>query len=145
MKGNGLKIFGVALAVIVGIALICVFYSISTKNSFISMKEDINQQQANVEVALQRRADLIPNLVATVKGYATHEEKVFTEIAEASDSVFCVFSGSIRTSTKVSENSRVSISGVQRKIFFPQKKARKRYIRIWNLLLPSSTNFYVPT
>ena len=83
MKGNGLKIFGVALAVIVGIALICILYSISTKNTFISMREDINEQQANVEVALQRRADLIPNLVATVKGYATHEEKVFTEIAEA--------------------------------------------------------------
>ena len=44
MKGNGLKIFGVALAVIVGIALICILYSISTKNSFISMREDINEQ-----------------------------------------------------------------------------------------------------
>ena len=46
MKGNGLKIFGVALAVIVGIALICILYSISTKNSFISMREEINKQQA---------------------------------------------------------------------------------------------------
>lgn len=83
MKNNGLKIFGGILAVIVGIVLICIVYSISTKNSLISMKENINEQQGNVEVALQRRADLIPNLVATVKGYATHEEKVFTEIAEA--------------------------------------------------------------
>jgi LemA protein len=79
MKSKGLIIIGVILAVAVFIGL----YVIGTKNSFISMKEDINQQQANVEVALQRRADLIPNLVATVKGYATHEEKVFTEIAEA--------------------------------------------------------------
>ena len=79
MKSKGLIIIGVIRAVAVFIGL----YVIGTKNSFISMKEDINQQQANVEVALQRRADLIPNLVATVKGYATHEEKVFTEIAEA--------------------------------------------------------------
>ena len=79
MKSKGLIIIGVILAVAVFIGL----YVIGTKNSFISMKEDINQGQANVEVALQRRADLIPNLVATVKGYATHEEKVFTEIAEA--------------------------------------------------------------
>lgn len=47
------------------------------------MKEDVKNQQSQVEVALQRRNDLIPNLVATVKGYASHEEAVFTEVAEA--------------------------------------------------------------
>ena len=79
MKSKGLIIIGVILAVAVFIGL----YVIGTKNSFISMKEDINQQQANVEVALQRRADLIPNLVSTVKGYAKQEADVFTQVAEA--------------------------------------------------------------
>lgn len=52
-------------------------------NSLISMEEKIDGSWAEVENNLQRRADLIPNLVATVKGYARYEEKVFTEIANA--------------------------------------------------------------
>ena len=136
MKGNGLKIFGVALAVIVGIALICILYSISTKNTFISMREDINEQQANVEVALQRRADLIPNLVATVKGYATHEEKVFTEIAEARSKL----AGSIQSGdvNQMSEaNSNLS-SALSRLLVitenYPELKADTQFIQLQNQL-----------
>lgn len=132
MKGNGLKIFGVALAVIVGIALICIFYSISTKNSFISMREDINKQQANVEVALQRRADLIPNLVATVKGYATHEEKVFTEIAQARSKL----AGSINSGnlSEISAANDELSSALSRllvlKESYPELKANENFIAL---------------
>lgn len=52
-------------------------------NSFQTGDEEIKAQWAEVLNQYQRRADLIPNLVSTVKGYAAHEEKVFTEIAEA--------------------------------------------------------------
>ncbi|HHT49010.1 MAG TPA: LemA family protein [Firmicutes bacterium] len=52
-------------------------------NSFITNEEEIAGRWAEIENNLQRRADLIPNLVATVQGYAGHEEKVFTEIAAA--------------------------------------------------------------
>lgn len=52
-------------------------------NNFITLEEEIDGKWAEVENNLQRRADLIPNLVATVKGYAQHEEEVFTSIAEA--------------------------------------------------------------
>ena len=132
MKGNGLKIFGVALAVIVGIALICILYSISTKNSFISMREDINKQQANVEVALQRRADLIPNLVATVKGYATHEEKVFTEIAQARSKL----AGSINSGnlSEISAANDELSSALSRllvlKESYPELKANENFIAL---------------
>src|SRR5258707_7547307 len=52
-------------------------------NKFVSQEEAIKAQWAQVENQLQRRNDLIPNLVETVKGYATHEEGVFKDIADA--------------------------------------------------------------
>ncbi|MGN0729874.1 LemA family protein [Treponema sp.] len=52
-------------------------------NGLIDKREAVEQQWANVENQYQKRQDLVPNLVATVKGYASHEEGVFTQIAEA--------------------------------------------------------------
>jgi LemA protein len=52
-------------------------------NTFVSQDEAINQQWAQVQNQLQRRNDLIPNLVETVKGYAAHEEGVYKDIAES--------------------------------------------------------------
>jgi LemA protein len=52
-------------------------------NKFVSQEEAINAQWAQVQNQLQRRNDLIPNLVETVKGYATHEESVYKDIADA--------------------------------------------------------------
>ncbi len=52
-------------------------------NKFVSQEEAIKAQWAQVENQLQRRNDLIPNLVETVKGYATHEESVYKDIADA--------------------------------------------------------------
>src|SRR5438093_11791346 len=52
-------------------------------NKFVSQEEAVKSQWAQVENQLQRRNDLIPNLVETVKGYAQHEEGVFKEIADA--------------------------------------------------------------
>jgi LemA protein len=54
-----------------------------TYNSLYGKREVVKQQWSNVDVNLQRRADLIPNLVNTVKGYTKHEEQVFSEIAQA--------------------------------------------------------------
>lgn len=54
-----------------------------TYNSLYGQREVVKQQWSNVDVNLQRRADLIPNLVNTVKGYTKHEEQVFSEIAQA--------------------------------------------------------------
>src|SRR5437868_3577751 len=52
-------------------------------NRFVSQEEAIKSQWAQVQNQLQRRNDLIPNLVETVKGYATHEESVYKDIADA--------------------------------------------------------------
>lgn len=76
-----MKNTGIIVAVV--IVLVGIFWFFGTKNQLVTLKEDVNLKQAQVQTALQRRSDLIPNLVQTVKGYATHEEAVFTEIAEA--------------------------------------------------------------
>lgn len=67
----------------VAVVLIAVGWVISVKNGLIAADEEVNGHWSQIDTQLQRRADLIPNLVATVKGYAAHEEKIFTGIAEA--------------------------------------------------------------
>lgn len=76
---NGTKV----LIGIGAVVLLAVFWFFGTRNSLVSLKEDVEMQHSQIETTLQRRSELIPNLVATVKGYAAHEEKVFTEIADA--------------------------------------------------------------
>src|SRR5208283_981618 len=56
---------------------------VSSRNEMVRKNETVKQAWAQVDVVLQRRADLIPNLVATVKGYAAQEVKVFGDIANA--------------------------------------------------------------
>ena len=56
---------------------------ISLRNDMVRQKEAIQANWAQVDVVLQRRADLIPNLVETVKGYAAHEQKIFEDLANA--------------------------------------------------------------
>lgn len=65
------------------VVLLLVFWFFGTRNTLVSLKEEVEMQQSQVATTLQRRNDLIPNLVSTVKGYAAHEETVYTEIADA--------------------------------------------------------------
>ncbi|QUL99141.1 MAG: LemA family protein [Candidatus Fermentithermobacillus carboniphilus] len=68
---------------ILGLVVLLGIWGVSAYNSLVRDQEAIDGQWAQVENQLQRRSDLIPNLVSTVKGYAQHEEEVFTAIAEA--------------------------------------------------------------
>jgi LemA protein len=82
MKRGLVVVLGIVAVIVV--VLLMVFGSyISAKNQMVAKDEAVKAQWSQVDVALQRRADLIPNLVSTVKGYATHEEKVFGDIANA--------------------------------------------------------------
>lgn len=72
----------VAIVIIVIIA-IGFLSGIGTYNKLVSKEETVNQQWANVENVYQRRADLVPNLVATVKGVANFEQQTLTNVIEA--------------------------------------------------------------
>lgn len=76
------KILG-PLVGIVAIVVIAGLLLIPSYNKFVSLQEDVNQSYAQVENQLQRRMDLIPNLVNTVKGFTAHEKEVIGEIADA--------------------------------------------------------------
>ena len=73
----------ITLLSVVGILVVAVLYFVSAGNSLVALDEQVNTASSQVDNVYQRRADLIPNLVSTVKGYATHEEKVLTEVTEA--------------------------------------------------------------
>lgn len=69
--------------IILGVVALFVFYGISVNNSLVSQEENVNSAWAQVENQYQRRADLIPNLVNTVRGAADFESETLTEVIEA--------------------------------------------------------------
>src|SRR5258708_37157565 len=77
------KIAWVVIAAFLGLMLLMGLTCVSYNNSFVKMDEEIKGAWAQVENQLKRRADLIPNLAETVKGFAAHEQEVFGKIAEA--------------------------------------------------------------
>lgn len=73
----------IILVVVIGIILIIVLWFTSAYNGLVGSEESVTSQWANVENVYQRRADLIPNLVNTVKGYAEHEQSTLTAVVDA--------------------------------------------------------------
>ncbi len=67
---------------LLGLVVAIAAYLIYVYNSLVSNKNLVAEGWSGIDVQLKRRADLIPNLVETVKGYATHEDKLFRDIAE---------------------------------------------------------------
>lgn len=75
---------GLKILLVIGIIIaILVISFIGTYNGLVSRREEVDAAWSQIDVQLQRRYDLIPNLVATVKEYAAHEEEVFASVAEA--------------------------------------------------------------
>src|SRR5437879_99414 len=83
MGNKTLIVLGVVLGVVILLVLIVGGGAISTYNSLVTKQQNVNAKWSQVANQMQRRADLVPNIVATVKGVAGLEERVFTKIAEA--------------------------------------------------------------
>ena len=66
-----------------GLVGILIVYLVAQYNGFVVLKTRIQEALSGIDVQLKRRADLIPNVVETVKGYAKHEKSVFTEVTKA--------------------------------------------------------------
>lgn len=77
----------VVVVVVLFLVLASVGMYISSRNKMVTLNETVKSDWAQVDVVLQRRADLIPNLVQTVKGYAAQEQTVYDDIAKARSSL----------------------------------------------------------
>jgi LemA protein len=82
MKKKG-SVALIVVGVIVAIAVALIAFYVGCYNSIIRLEEDTTTKLSDIKVQLERRADLIPNLVNTVKGFMEHEEKVINDITDA--------------------------------------------------------------
>ena len=73
----------IAILVILGLIVIIGLWLVISRNSFVSIKNQVEEAFSTMDVYLKKRYDLIPNLVETVKGYATHESETFTKVTAA--------------------------------------------------------------
>ena len=127
----------IIIAVIFGILLLIAFGIVgwvkNTYNDMVTMDEGINGAWAQVENVLQRRYDLIPNLVETVRGYASHESEVFTRVTEARSKV----AGSGTPAARMEAEGELS-SALSRLMVvvenYPQLKANQNFIMLQDQL-----------
>ena len=123
------KILLIVAAIIVVIVVIPFMYLRGTYNSLVTMDETVKASWAQVENQLQRRYDLIPNLVETVKGYAAHEKDVFIKVTEARSKV----GGASTVENKIQANNELS-SALSRLMVvveqYPELKANENFIRL---------------
>jgi LemA protein len=119
----------VVLVVLVVIALILGSSFISRRNQMAIKREAVNAAWAQVDVVLQRRADLIPNLVETVKGIAVQEQIVFGDIAKARSALL----GAHSPSEKIAANGQLD-SALGRLLVvvenYPQLKSNENFLRL---------------
>ena len=92
------------LWVILIIVVILVFYVIATYNGLVSLRNKVKDQWSQIEVVLKRRADLIPNLVETVKGYAKHENETLESVIAARNKTV----SASRVDEEISANNELS-------------------------------------
>ncbi|MEJ2025239.1 MAG: LemA family protein [Deltaproteobacteria bacterium] len=124
-----LKTVLIVVGILFVIILIPLLYLNGTYNSLVTMDEKVKASWAQVENQLQRRYDLIPNYVETVKGYARHEKEVFVQVTKARSQV-----GSANTtSEKIQANNQLS-SALARLLVvverYPELKANTNFIRL---------------
>ena len=119
------------IIILVGLLIVLAGYVISVYNKLVNARNKVENQFSQIDIQLKRRADLIPNLVETVKGYAKHEEETFTSVIEARNKA--VNAGSVNE--KIDANNE--LSGALNRLFalaesYPELKANENFLSLQN-------------
>ncbi len=124
-----MKALGITAAILLAVALAVGSSFVSRRNEMVTQKEAIKNAWAQVDTALQRRADLVPNLVETVKGFATQERTVFDNIAQAR----AAMAGARTPADRIAANDQ--LSGALARLLvvvenYPQLKSNENFLRL---------------
>ncbi|MCL2294105.1 MAG: LemA family protein [Spirochaetes bacterium] len=120
---------GIPIAVIVIVIWSLVSWYIGTRNMLVHLEESVSSNWAEVDNQLQRRSDLIPNLVSTVRGYAAHEHDIFTSIAESRARL--AGAGGVAETAEASAQLESALSRLLVIVEnYPQLKADQNFIRL---------------
>src|SRR6202000_582504 len=121
-----------AIALLVVLIIIAAIFGgmyVGRKNQMVTLDEQVKSNWSQVDVQLQRRADLIPNLVATVKAFAAHEEAVYGEIAKARSALL----NAQTPADKIAANGQ--LDGALGRLLavvenYPQLKSNENFLRL---------------
>ena len=121
---------GAFLIVVGAVVLLPLIYVIATYNTLVALRNHIRDAWANVDTELKRRYDLIPNLVATVKGYAAHEKEVFERVTQLRTQ--CMASQGRPEQQAVDENQLVAALQQMLAVVesYPQLKADQQFLKL---------------
>lgn len=123
----------ITLGVLAVLIVVIVSWIVATYNSLVKMRNNVEESFSTMDVCMKKRYDLIPNLVATVKGYAKHESETLEKVIVARNSAM-----SAKTTAEKSQADNV-LTGTLKSIFaltenYPQLKADTNFIDLQNQL-----------
>ena len=121
----------IAIIVIVAIVVIAVAYTIATFNGLIRLQQRADEGFSDIDVQLKRRHDLIPNLVETVKGYASHERQTLENVTNARNAAVAA------TGPAAQAQAENQLTGALRQLFavaenYPDLKASQNFLELQN-------------
>lgn len=119
----------IIILAIIGIGALLVMWGLSNYNKFIELRNRVRNGWGQIDIQLQRRYDLIPNLVNTVKGYATHESQTFEKVTQARNMAMSA------TTTEESIEANNQLSSTLKTLFavseaYPELKADQSFIQL---------------
>lgn len=119
------------IAIIIIVIVVLVLWFFGTYNKLVGLRNKKDDQWSQIEVQLKRRADLIPNLVETVKGYAKHEKSTFEEVIQARNTYLSA------NTPEAEMKASTGVSNALSKLFalaenYPELKANQNFLSLQN-------------